>query len=229
VGEHPVTDGDAVYYAFAGRNRWAQALSRRTRVQVYGRFTELLRPGPETTILDVGVSVETSRSEANVLEKLYPHRDQITCAGIGPDRTVSAEYPGVRFVPIRRNEPLPFPDASFDIAYSHAVVEHVGTTGDQARFVRELCRVGRRVFVVTPNRWFPIEHHTGIPLLHVFSMALFRRRLRGTRYDYWTREENLNPLTFSTLKRLFPSDRAPRVERVGTGLGPFQSNLLACA
>jgi SAM-dependent methyltransferase len=229
VGEHPLTGADALYYEFAGRNRWAEALSRWTRHQIYRRFAELLQPGPDSTILDVGVSLQTARSEANVLEQRHPHRHRITCAGIGPDRTVTRDYPGVRFVPITPHEPLPFPDASFDIAYSNAVVEHVGAADSQARFVRELCRVGRRVFLATPNRWFPVEHHTGLPLLHLLPLRLFRRRLCATRFDYWSRVENLNPLTRSELRRLFPADRTPQIELVGPGLGPFRSNLIAWA
>jgi SAM-dependent methyltransferase len=229
VGEHPLTGGDALYYEFAGRSRWAEALSRRTRLQIYERFDHWLRPGPDTTILDVGVSLQTARSEANVLEQRHPHRQRITCAGIGPDRTVTRDYPGVRFVPIEPHEPLPFADESFAIVYSNAVIEHVGSAAAQARFLRELCRVGRRVFVATPNRWFPIEHHTGIPLLHLLPLAFFRARLRGTRFDYWSRVENLNPLTRVELRRLFPPGRTPRIERVGPGLGPFRSNLVAFA
>jgi hypothetical protein len=32
--------------------------------------------------------------------------------------------------------------------------------------VHELCRVSQRVFVTTPNRWFPLEVHTLLPVVH---------------------------------------------------------------
>jgi SAM-dependent methyltransferase len=220
---------DALYYRHAGRSRLVQAVSLRTRRAVVRRFGELLQPGPETTILDVGVSLETARAEANVLEQIHPHRGRITCAGIGPGHAVTAGYPGVAYVPISPHAPLPFPDGHFDIAYSNAVIEHVGSREAQARFVAELCRVGRRIFLATPNRWFPIEHHTGLPLLHFLPLGVFRALLRRTRLAHWSRAENLNPLTGAELQRLFPRPDAVRVEFAGTGLGLFRSNLIAWA
>ena len=41
------------------------------------------------------------------------------------------------------------------------MIEHVGGEEEQRRFVAEVLRVGRRAFITTPNRWFPIEVHTG--------------------------------------------------------------------
>jgi SAM-dependent methyltransferase len=61
---------------------------------------------------------------------------------------------------------LPFPADSFDIVFSNAVIEHVGDRKRQETFVREASRVGRRVFLTTPNRWFPVEVHTRLPLVH---------------------------------------------------------------
>jgi hypothetical protein len=50
--------------------------------------------------------------------------------------------------------------------FSNAVIEHVGGRERQRRFVSEALRVGRRVFVTTPNRMFPVEVHTRLPLVH---------------------------------------------------------------
>jgi len=62
---------------------------------------------------------------------------------------------------------LPFADGEFDRGFSNAVVEHVaGGRDGQRLFVHELCRVARRVFVTTPNRWFPLEVHTLLPFVH---------------------------------------------------------------
>jgi hypothetical protein len=42
----------------------------------------------------------------------------------------------------------------------------VGDSESQARFARETMRVGRRFWVQTPNRWFPVEQHLLMPLVH---------------------------------------------------------------
>ena len=46
------------------------------------------------------------------------------------------------------------------------MIEHVGGEDEQRRFVAEALRVGRRAFITTPNRWFPVEVHTRLPLVH---------------------------------------------------------------
>ena len=54
-------------------------------------------------------------------------------------------------------------DASFDIAFSNSVIEHVGASEKQMQFAREARRLGRRYWVQTPSIWFPIEAHTHMP------------------------------------------------------------------
>jgi SAM-dependent methyltransferase len=55
---------------------------------------------------------------------------------------------------------LPFADGEFDIVFSNAVIEHVGDRERQRQLVSEALRVGRRIFITTPNCRFPIEVHT---------------------------------------------------------------------
>ena len=59
---------------------------------------------------------------------------------------------------------LPFRDQSFEIVFSNSVIEHVGTPDQQRRFAHEIQRVGRRYWVQTPNRRFPVEPHLLTPL-----------------------------------------------------------------
>ena len=37
----------------------------------------------------------------------------------------------------------------------------------RATFLQELMRVARHGYVTTPNRYFPVETHTRVPLLHI--------------------------------------------------------------
>src|SRR5581483_4758081 len=61
---------------------------------------------------------------------------------------------------------LPFPDSAFDVAFSNSVIEHVGSPARQAAFAAEIARVGRRYWVQTPARTFPVEPHLLTPFLH---------------------------------------------------------------
>jgi hypothetical protein len=63
-------------------------------------------------------------------------------------------------------------------------------------------RVSERVFVTTPNRWFPVEMHTGLPLLHYLPAASFRRILTTLGMDFYANEQALNLLTERNLRDL---------------------------
>ena len=69
---------------------------------------------------------------------------------------------------------LPYADGEFEIAYSSSVIEHLNQWEDQERFARELRRVGRSIYVQTPNRWFPIEPHFGGLFAHWLPAPLRR-------------------------------------------------------
>jgi hypothetical protein len=54
-------------------------------------------------------------------------------------------------------------DADFDVAFSNSVIEHVGGFSAQRDMADELLRVAPRLYLQTPNRWFPIEPHFLFP------------------------------------------------------------------
>lgn len=56
-----------------------------------------------------------------------------------------------------------FSDGQFDVAFSNSVIEHVGGYVDQCAMAAEVRRVGKRYFVQTPNRHFPLEPHFLVP------------------------------------------------------------------
>jgi SAM-dependent methyltransferase len=214
---------DAVYYRDGVSQPTAMAVLVNARRSMFELFLRELRPSETTTILDIGVSDEENEG-ANFLEKSYPFRRNLTCAGIGDGEAVRKAYPEVRYRRITPNEPLPFSDGEFDIACSNAVLEHVGGREQRQRFIREHLRVARSVFITVPNRWFPIEHHTRLPLLHYWP-AMFRRILASTRYAYWTESARLEFLDAHTILREWPAERKPRVVTTGLPLGPLSSNL----
>ena len=62
-------------------------------------------------------------------------------------------------ITVAQGEELPFADASFDVVFSHEVIEHVG---DDRRYAAEMVRVlapGGRVVLFCPNRLYPFETH----------------------------------------------------------------------
>lgn len=216
---------DAIYYEHAGKLPLARRVSYIARHRLCDFFFEAMAPSPTDRVLDVGVSDEIG-IESNMLEQVYPQPWNLTCASLTDGAAITSAYAGVSHVQIAPHQPLPFADGEFDIVYSNAVLEHAGSAGQQRFFLQELCRVARRQFVVVPNRWFPVEHHTGLPLVNYLPKAMFRKLLARTRFSFWSHEENLNYVSAAELRSIWPGE-TPRIAYSGIGLGMFQSNLVA--
>ncbi len=169
---------------------------------MYDVFLERTSIRPAETLLDVGVTSDQTYDSSNYVESWYPYKDKITAVGIDDASFLERQYPGLTY---RRADGrnLPFEDASFDVVHSSAVLEHVGGAEKQRTFIAELTRVAvRAVFLTTPNRWFPVEFHSVLPLVHWLPRPWFRRLLRGTRYEFFAHEENLNLLDRNDILQL---------------------------
>jgi hypothetical protein len=188
--------------------RVASRVSMRSRQRKLQLFLDLLQPGPETTVVDVGVTDAPfgAGSTDNFFEALYPWPGQITAVGHTELERFSAAFPQVRAVRADGRD-LPFGDGEFEVGFSNAVVEHVaGGRDGQRQFVHELCRVARHVFVTTPNRRFPLEVHTLLPFVHWLP--------KGPRERLLPFDDVLDPLSAKDLAALFPY----RVRVINTGM-----------
>ena len=214
---------DAIYYRDGVSLSLSMFLLKQARKRMFELFLQQLRPDSSTTIVDIGVSDDENEG-ANFLEKHYPWQDRITCAGLGSGELVKRRYPKAIYTQIAPNERLPFADKSFDIACSNAVIEHVGGAEQRRNFLLEHLRVARTVFVTVPNRWFFVEHHTGIPFLH-YAPGLFRRLLANTSFDFWTDPRNMDFIDRSLLLREWPLQQKPEVIMTGLPAGLFSSNI----
>jgi hypothetical protein len=149
--------------------------------------------------------------------------------GIDDATFLEQMYPGLRFVRAD-GRALPFENCAFDHVHSSAVLEHVGSRGEQAQFLRELWRVTRQsLFVTTPNRGFPVEFHTVLPLVHWLPPATFRALLRRTGRGFFADERNLNLMTRGDLWRTAEAAGISGAEVSAVQLLGWPSNLLLIA
>jgi hypothetical protein len=193
---------------------------------MFDYFVETAAPAPSDSVLDVGVTSDQTYDHSNYFESWYPYKPMITAVGIDDATFLESLYPGMLFV-CADGRDLPFDDNSFDHVHSSAVLEHVGTRAQQVQFLKELWRVARRtLFVTTPNRGFPIEFHTLLPLVHWLPPRAFRALLRKTGRTFFADEQHLNLMTSGDLAHCV-REAVIAGDNIGSvGLLGWPSNLL---
>jgi ubiquinone/menaquinone biosynthesis C-methylase UbiE len=125
-----------------------------------------------------------------------------------------------------------YPDKSFDIIYSNSCIEHLFTWENQKKMANEVMRVGKRYFIQTPNRYFPIEPHFLFPLfqflpyfLKVFlinNFTLGHIKKKGNREEAEQQIQEIRLLSKKDMKLLFPDGNIWE-EKIGGMIKSFVS------
>lgn len=196
--------------------RALQILQRRFRTARMRAFLAEFNVNEHTRILDVGGTA--------VIWLATPARANVFLLNM-PRARAEAFAPGF-FCVEGDGCNLPFTDQSFDVVFSNSVIEHVGSEESQLRFAREVARVGKRYWIQTPNRYFPIETHLLTPLVHLLPKrwsAYVARRFTvwalihrpAAEEKRWYLEHFLNQVRLCSrrdVRRMFP-DASIRKER----------------
>jgi hypothetical protein len=87
-----------------------------------------------------------------------------------------------------------------DVVLSNATIEHTGSTKKQIKMCENIIKLSKKYFIIiTPNRLHPLEFHTKIPLIHWMPKKLHRKILNFFKFDFLSKEQNLNLLTKNDL------------------------------
>jgi predicted SAM-dependent methyltransferase len=171
---------------------------RRRRMK---RFFATMMPSRDVRVLDIGGTVQTWNDESE------PSQFSVTLLNVRGD----GRFDGGRFNAVEGDaKRLPFTDNAFDIAFSNSVIEHVGSWDEQREFAREARRVGRRLWIQTPARSFPIEAHLLAPYIQYLPKNVQHRIARWTPRGLMTPDvvheivDEVRLLTFREFQQLFP-------------------------
>jgi len=146
-------------------NSDSRSLATRMRRQRFELFLSLLRTlKHHVEILDIGGTQQfwdlmLANDECDI---------RVTLLNIGHQQTSGERF--ISAVGDARAMPQ-YADASFDVVFSNSVIEHVGDFESQRRMANEIQRVGRRFFVQTPNKRFPLEPHFLFPFFQYLPVA----------------------------------------------------------
>jgi Methyltransferase domain len=172
------------------------------------KFYTMFQPSTQTRLLDIGGAPNTW-----ITESRYGTRFPVTLVNLRfPDPAVLTDG---RFTAVEGDATdLPFADASFDIAFSNSVIEHMTDWDRQQLFAAEARRVAKKLWIQTPARSFPLEPHLLAPFFQYLPRHLQSRIARHftlwgllTKPDPARVDEMLSDirlLTYREMKQLFP-------------------------
>jgi len=202
------------------------AYQRRRMFEIFLSSTNIQE---SDSVLDLGATSDQTYSHSNYFEAWYPHKHRICACGVDDASFLEQMYPGLQYVAADGRD-LPFLDREFDFVHSSAVLEHVGSRERQTKFLAEAWRVARKgIFITTPNRWFPVEFHTVMPLAHWLPPNIFRRICSMRGLEFFASEENLNLLSARELNRIAAEAGLENIRVWSVGLAGWPANLLLSA
>jgi hypothetical protein len=179
-------------YSIGGKGSFADKARYNARLRIYKILSKNLDLNNLDSIIDVGVTADENQISSNFFENLYPMSERITAFSDQDASWMENVYKGLKFMQGTALD-MPFEDNKFDLVFSSAVIEHVGSISNQYRFISECFRISKKyVFITTPNRYYPIELHTAIPLIHWLPKDIHRRILKRIGKEFFAFEENLN-------------------------------------
>tara|TARA_B100000989_G_C19473608_1_gene441858 strand:- start:513 stop:1211 length:699 start_codon:yes stop_codon:yes gene_type:complete len=172
------------------------------RNEFFNLFIKYNNYSSNKTIIDIGTTPSLDKEQNIFLEKIKDNLS-ITCLSNQDCKILLKKYKNIKNILIGDGKNTKFDDNSFDIVHSNATIEHVGSFDSQVSFVRELHRISKEsVFIQTPNRFYPIDFHTILPIIHWLPKNIHRKILKYLNLEFYSEEKNLNLLSINDLKKI---------------------------
>jgi 2-polyprenyl-3-methyl-5-hydroxy-6-metoxy-1,4-benzoquinol methylase len=154
------------------------------------------------SIIDIGTTPSVNEYQNIILSKIKNNKN-VTCLSNLDCEILYKKYPNIKKIILGDGRKNNLPDNSFDIVHSNATIEHVGSKKNQLKFIKECIRISKKyTFIQTPNRFYPIDFHTILPLIHWLPKNIHRKILQILGLNFYSLEKNLNLLSEQDLKRL---------------------------
>ena len=173
------------------------------REELHQIFLKKINYNNNMSILDVGTANTLDKNHNIILSKTKKNKYLCCLTNQTLSKKLIKKYPQIRKVLKGDGRNIKLKNNSFDIVYSSATLEHVGSLKNQIKFVSECYRVSKRfIFITTPNRFYPIDFHTKIPFIHWLPKKIHRNILSILNMKFYSKERNLNLLSINDIKQI---------------------------
>ena len=157
--------------------------------------------------LDIGTTSDDKNASSNIVIKNIKNIDKFKCIS---DQIVNSNFFNKK---LKKSITEEFSEKelyefSSDLVISNATIEHVGGELKQKKMLENIIKLTKKIFIITtPNRFYPIEVHTKIPLLHWFPKPIYRKILKIIGLPFYANEENLNLVGIRELKEMLNNQK----------------------
>ena len=196
------------------------------RQKFFNKFRKLTNYNINKTVLDIGTTPSMD-DEQNIFLENTKNNLNITCISNQDCSVLKNKYPNVKEFIIGDGKKTKFLDNSFDIVHSNATIEHVGSYINQIKFIEESVRISKKfVFIQTPNRYYPIDFHTTIPLIHWLPKKIHRKILNLIGLEFYSLEDNLNLMSKNDIIKICEILKIKKFKIIKKNLLFFTSNFI---
>ena len=195
------------------------------RLEISNIINDIIKDIKIYDTLDIGTTSDKNNVSSNTVIKNIKNVEKFKCLS---DQTVDSNFFYKKLKKsitedLSENELYEF---SSDLVISNATIEHVGGSLNQKKMIENIIKLTKKIFVITtPNKFYPLELHTKIPLLHWLPKSIYRKILKFIGLSFYAKEENLNLLSVQELKRML-NDQKITYEIKFLKLLFFKSNII---
>ena len=158
-------------------NSFFEKIINRKRMEMFKLVSRKIDISKINDLLDIGTTNDSKLSSSNffcrMFDKISNHKS------ISNQKINNSRFKRCLRKSITSNfSKKEINNLKSDLVISSAVIEHVGNFNNQTNKVRNMIKLSKKyIIITTPNRFFPVEVHTKLPLIHWLPKKIFRKIL----------------------------------------------------
>ncbi len=202
---------------------------KKKRNEIFLRIKESINLQNINSILDVGTTNDDLLKSSNMI--IYQFKDIKIKKSIS-DQKINNNFFDLNFTK-SITEKLTKHEKDIllsDMVISSATIEHVGNDYNKKMMIYNMSKLSKKYFVfTTPNRFYPIDFHTKLPLIHFLPKKIHRYILKLLGMNFFSEEKNLDLISYNQLNFLLKQVDNFKIEIKKIKLFGLTSNFLVIA